>query len=457
MQRRGGQRGAALQNGAVPERWKLLDADAEERAAFASLDAVLALPSTAAAPPNRLRFVRRIEHAGRVYFLKIFTATQPKNRWLHHRLTQPRCGFDGEREAGVAAALLDRGIQVARPLAVGVRGAASYYLCAEVDGRSVADLRRAGAWDAALDADLARFCGYLFGRGVILTDLSTDHVFRTPDGWAVIDLHNGRVQTRPPSRKDLVRVLRRFVRSIRGLGVERARALRFGLRLLRAAAGLRGAGARAVIRRVPPLDTHGRYDAGDRSARYRMRNPKRTARELRLLRRVWPGSQGSTVLDSPCGTGRLGPTLRALGAQWLPADRSHAMLLELRAAGEDAPALQCDAARLPLADRSVDGVVCFRFLHHVATATSDAVLDEACRVADKFVVVSFFHPFSAHNWKRRLRERLRGTARTRFTRWPGDVRARMAAAGFAQHAVAADARWRRDLWVMAFTRVGTRA
>ena len=90
---------------------------------------------------------------------------------------------------------------------------------------------------------------------------------------------------------------------MRDLALPRLSALRFARRLI-AAAGL-SAHARAILARVPPFDTHGRYDLAGKSRAYGRRSRSRHEQELALLRRAWPGSPGELWLDVPCGGGRV--------------------------------------------------------------------------------------------------------------------------------------------------------
>ena len=64
---------------------------------------------------------------------------------------------------------------------------------------------------------------------------------------------------------------------------------------------------------------------------------------------------GSTVLDLACGTGDLCRDLENVGHRAVGMDLSWGMLT---AATTDAPLVHADALRLPVADRSVDGITC---------------------------------------------------------------------------------------------------
>jgi demethylmenaquinone methyltransferase/2-methoxy-6-polyprenyl-1,4-benzoquinol methylase len=66
-------------------------------------------------------------------------------------------------------------------------------------------------------------------------------------------------------------------------------------------------------------------------------------------------SAGSVVLDLACGTGDLCRELDQVGIEPIGVDLSFGMLA---AARTDAPLLQGDALRLPVADGRVDGVTC---------------------------------------------------------------------------------------------------
>ncbi|MBL8804732.1 MAG: class I SAM-dependent methyltransferase [Planctomycetes bacterium] len=97
-----------------------------------------------------------------------------------------------------------------------------------------------------------------------------------------------------------------------------------------------------------------------------------------------------TVLDSPCGAGRLTQALAPRCRTLISADVSAAML----AAFEDSPAprrVQASLAALPFRDRAFDAVVCCRFLHHLHEPESlERAAAELARVARRYVIASFW-------------------------------------------------------------------
>jgi SAM-dependent methyltransferase len=354
----------------------------------------------------------------------------------------------------VALALRARGFATARPVAVGRRDGSSCYLCAELTGRSLRALLASGGLAAATARAAARFAGDLLKSGVVLPDLSADHVYvldahGEDDGgspaFAVLDLHNGRLGE--PTTRDLRRILRHLRRSVRGLPVSRRLALEFALVLLRRA-GRRDA-ARALLSAQPPWTTHDRYDAPGKSGAYRTRDRGRHQRELACLQRVWPADPGR-VLDVPCGTGRLTPFLREHGAAGVVgADRSRAMLHE---GGDGTPRVQADALALPFADGVFDTTVSFRFLHHLDPATARRFLGELARVTRRHLVVSFFHPVSTHGARRSLAHLLRNEPRTRHTLSPGRLTRWLGEEDFEPLSWAAESPYLREFWVACFKR-----
>jgi ubiquinone/menaquinone biosynthesis C-methylase UbiE len=100
---------------------------------------------------------------------------------------------------------------------------------------------------------------------------------------------------------------------------------------------------------------------------------------------------GRRILDVGTGTGRAAIGLASAGATVIGVDYSREMLHvgRARAAAARAPVLfgVADAHRLPVADASVDAVVCLRLLMHAIDWR--ACVAELCRVARWRVVVDF--------------------------------------------------------------------
>ena len=136
---------------------------------------------------------------------------------------------------------------------------------------------------------------------------------------------------------------------------------------------------------------------------------------LHLLRRLRAGA-GSSILDLPCGTGRLAGALLPVASFYVGADVSGAMLGEARNA-HDAPLAQASAAALPFADNSFDVIVCCRLLHHLRGGAELAtVLRELVRVSRRLVIASFFDGASWGAWRRRIGVRREGRSRRAISR-----------------------------------------
>ena len=133
-----------------------------------------------------------------------------------------------------------------------------------------------------------------------------------------------------------------------------------------------------------------------------------TRRELDILRTLL-ATQGRTrrLLNLPSGGGRVsGPLAEstdlliegdiALGQLVYGAGQREWTTPEVR--------MTASAFHIPLCDRAVDGVVCIRLCHHLPTKTErERLLAELLRVADRFVVMTFFDFNSVKNLLRRVR------------------------------------------------------
>lgn len=145
------------------------------------------------------------------------------------------------------------------------------------------------------------------------------------------------------------------------------------------------------------------------------------------------GHQGS-ILDLPCGHGRLSGLLKSHCDQLIEADWSFTMVsLNQRDHGHDARGyFRASALEIPLADRSVDTVVSFRLSHHLETAElRERHLNELFRVARKAVIVTWFSATSLKNLLREVRVKLSGKKPKNVLR-NDRVRAIAEAAGYTQ-------------------------
>lgn len=139
------------------------------------------------------------------------------------------------------------------------------------------------------------------------------------------------------------------------------------------------------------------YYRGERARRY---DKERTSTllkrlkwhlEIRAVARAlaWV-AQGSTVIDLPAGTGRLGPTLLGRGCRVVSADISLDMLrlIQGNSAGTDSRnMLACDAENVCLASQSVDYVLSTRFFNLLPEPAMQNVLREMARVVRKGVLI----------------------------------------------------------------------
>lgn len=133
-----------------------------------------------------------------------------------------------------------------------------------------------------------------------------------------------------------------------------------------------------------------------------------TRREYQLLTRLL-GSQprSRTLLELPCGGGRLSPAMAPHADLMIEADVALGQLQYGRAHSLGTTPqvwLTASALRIPFRDASVDGVVCIRLCHHLPHAAErERLVVELLRVARRFVLLTFFDYHSLKNLLRRLR------------------------------------------------------
>jgi SAM-dependent methyltransferase len=152
--------------------------------------------------------------------------------------------------------------------------------------------------------------------------------------------------------------------------------------------------------------------AAEYNRKYEQRLLKRwnTRREWQLLGQLL-GSRprSSTLLELPCGGGRLSPPIAAHTDLLIEADVGLGQILYGRRHGTlEVPRIWMTASafHIPFRDDSVDGVVCVRLCHHLPTVRERRKLvRELLRVARRFVIMTFFDHHSPKNLLRRARQR----------------------------------------------------
>jgi SAM-dependent methyltransferase len=132
---------------------------------------------------------------------------------------------------------------------------------------------------------------------------------------------------------------------------------------------------------------------------------------LRLLERALDRAlagvpPGALVLDAPCGTGILGPLLRARGLRVVGADISPAMLGVARERGEALGHVRADVEHPPYRAGAFDAVVCARFLMHLPAVSRPRVLATLARLSRGPLVATVCHPYTLKRLGRRLRRAL---------------------------------------------------
>ena len=112
-----------------------------------------------------------------------------------------------------------------------------------------------------------------------------------------------------------------------------------------------------------------------------------------VMHRLFDGLGPSLVLDAACGTGRHSRVLAARGHRIVGVDRSPEMLDKARRSVAGGDFREGALTALPLADESVDAVVCALALVHLPEVTG--AIRELARVVRPGgrVIVSDVHPF----------------------------------------------------------------
>ncbi len=135
-------------------------------------------------------------------------------------------------------------------------------------------------------------------------------------------------------------------------------------------------------------------------------------RERALLARYFQRiGKVDTILDLPCGHGRLSDLLRSHCQRLVEGDWSFTMV-QLNQRDHDRDHrhyVRASALEIPFKDQAFDAVVSFRLSHHLETQElREQHLRELFRTAKKHVIVTWFSATSLKNMLRQLRVKIAG-------------------------------------------------
>ena len=159
-----------------------------------------------------------------------------------------------------------------------------------------------------------------------------------------------------------------------------------------------------------------RYEDFEKAKNYNLKYARKplkrlsTTREHQILQHLLRGQPHSaTMLEIPCGGGRISPQLEHATDLLIQADTGLGQILYgMTQEKLSIPQMwmTANAFHIPLRDSSVDAVVCIRLSHHLpANRQREALLAELLRVARGYVIMTFFDYHSIKNTLRRLRNK----------------------------------------------------
>lgn len=147
--------------------------------------------------------------------------------------------------------------------------------------------------------------------------------------------------------------------------------------------------------------------------RYRQRYERRwtkrcvTRREISRIEQLLASQpRCRRLLDIPCGGGRVSGPLAKATDLLLQADLSLSQVLTARqtmGSRGNIAWLTASAFLIPLKEGTVDGILCNRLTHHLATVEQERLIGELLRVSKSFVILSYYDYDSFKSRGRRLR------------------------------------------------------
>lgn len=196
----------------------------------------------------------------------------------------------------------------------------------------------------------------------------------------------------------------------------------------------------------------------EKARAYQVRAEGKERSELRLVERAFQIVPQGRVLDAPCGGGRASLLLARLGYEMTAADLSHSMIEITRenvaTAGLKIPVEHQDLEHLTYADRHFDSILSFRLFHHFPDAEiRQQVVRELCRVANDFVVLSYFSPWSFTSLNRKWRAARGGRQSKKYSTLLSEVESYFETCGFELVRDFGRLNWIHTLHIAVFRRI----
>ncbi|HUM44472.1 MAG TPA: class I SAM-dependent methyltransferase [Fervidobacterium sp.] len=112
--------------------------------------------------------------------------------------------------------------------------------------------------------------------------------------------------------------------------------------------------------------------------------------EKRAVSRLLKYTKGSSIIDIPCGSGKLNPILKATNCNIISADASPQMIEFAKGdRSADFEFMLSDIRFIPLKSESVDILISNRFLHRIPAENHGIVLKELFRISRRYVILYF--------------------------------------------------------------------